>query len=79
MRLAGFHLMTKTPSAPQWIWSTFEQVDPGKTASRPEETVCPAGARKVVTAYFNTIGRALRSFWVMGLTSKISSRVRSRS
>lgn len=27
MGLAGFHVMTKTPSAPQWIWSTFEQVD----------------------------------------------------
>jgi cytochrome c len=25
--LAGFHIMTKTASAPQWIWSTFEQVD----------------------------------------------------
>lgn len=27
MGLAGFHLMTKTRSAPQWIWSTYEQVD----------------------------------------------------
>ena len=27
MGLVGFHVMTKTPSAPQWIWSTFEQVD----------------------------------------------------
>jgi cytochrome c len=27
MGLAGFHIMTKTPSAPSWIWSTFEQVD----------------------------------------------------
>lgn len=25
--LVGFHLMTKTPSAPQWLWSTFEQAD----------------------------------------------------
>ncbi|MCV6636325.1 c-type cytochrome [Candidatus Albibeggiatoa sp. nov. NOAA] len=24
--LVGFHIMQKTPSAPQWIWSTFEQV-----------------------------------------------------
>ncbi|WP_353573186.1 hypothetical protein [Candidatus Albibeggiatoa sp. nov. BB20] len=24
--LVGFHVMHKTPSAPQWIWSTFEQV-----------------------------------------------------
>lgn len=27
MGLAGWHLMTRTASAPQWIWSTFEQVD----------------------------------------------------
>lgn len=27
MGLVGFHIMTKTPSSPQWIWSTFEQVD----------------------------------------------------
>ena len=27
MGLVGFHLMSKTPSAPQWVWSTFEQVD----------------------------------------------------
>ncbi|MCB1056813.1 MAG: c-type cytochrome, partial [Acidobacteria bacterium] len=27
MGLAGFHLATKTASAPQFIWSTFEQVD----------------------------------------------------
>lgn len=25
--LVGFHVMHKTPSAPQWIWSTYEQVD----------------------------------------------------
>ncbi|MFN7960167.1 MAG: c-type cytochrome [Thermoanaerobaculia bacterium] len=27
MGLAGFHVMAKTPSAPQWLWSTFEQID----------------------------------------------------
>lgn len=27
MGLTGFHIVQKTPSAPQWIWSTFEQVD----------------------------------------------------
>lgn len=27
MGLVGFHLMTKTASAPQWIWSTYEQID----------------------------------------------------
>jgi len=25
--LIGFHIMVKTPSRPQWIWATFEQVD----------------------------------------------------
>jgi cytochrome c len=25
--LVGFHIMHKTPSASQWIWSTYEQVD----------------------------------------------------
>ncbi|HEX8180674.1 MAG TPA: hypothetical protein VF525_14090 [Pyrinomonadaceae bacterium] len=25
--LVGFHIMHKTTAAPQWIWSTFEQVD----------------------------------------------------
>ena len=25
--LVGLHLMAKTPSAPQWLWSTYEQVD----------------------------------------------------
>lgn len=27
MGLVGMHIVTKTPSAPQWIWSTYEQVD----------------------------------------------------
>jgi len=27
MGLVGLHVTSKTPSAPQWIWSTFEQVD----------------------------------------------------
>lgn len=27
MGLVGFHIMHKTASAPQWIWSTYEQVD----------------------------------------------------
>jgi hypothetical protein len=25
--LVGFHIVTKTPDRPQWIWSTFEQID----------------------------------------------------
>lgn len=27
MGLVGLHIVQKTPSRPQWIWSTFEQVD----------------------------------------------------
>lgn len=27
MGLIGLHIVQKTPSAPQWIWSTFEQID----------------------------------------------------
>src|ERR1700738_1493664 len=25
--LVGLHIVQKTPTRPQWIWSTFEQVD----------------------------------------------------
>ena len=25
--LVGLHIVQRTPSRPQWIWSTFEQVD----------------------------------------------------
>ena len=27
MGLVGLHIVSKTPARPQWIWSTFEQVD----------------------------------------------------
>jgi hypothetical protein len=27
MGLIGLHIVTKTPTRPQWIWSTFEQID----------------------------------------------------
>ncbi len=27
MGLLGLHIVTKTPTRPQWIWSTFEQID----------------------------------------------------
>jgi len=38
--LVGLHIVTKTPSRPQWIWSTFEQVDnvpldPGNNTPQP--------------------------------------------
>ncbi len=49
MGLVGFHITQKTPSSPQWIWSTFEQVnnvpDPGTTAPyslyNPSCPTCP--------------------------------------
>lgn len=39
--LIGLHIVAKTPSRPQWIWSSFEHVDnvPGKT----DEPATPAG------------------------------------
>jgi hypothetical protein len=35
--LVGLHIVQKTPSRPQWIWSTFEQIDnvPGGASSGP--------------------------------------------
>jgi len=35
--LVGLHIVSKTPSRPQWIWSTFEQIDnvPGGASSGP--------------------------------------------
>lgn len=37
MGLAGLHIVAKTPSRPQWIWSTFEQIDnvPVTTGATP--------------------------------------------
>lgn len=37
MGLVGFHITQKTPGSPQWIWSTFEQIDnvPGDGAHAP--------------------------------------------
>lgn len=49
MGLVGFHITQKTPSAPQWVWSTFEQVNnvPGPSAigafsfNNPSCPTCP--------------------------------------
>lgn len=45
MGLAGFHLMSKTPSAPQWFWSTFEQIDnvPAGSCTLPANSASAAG------------------------------------
>src|SRR5579871_673996 len=43
--LVGLHIMQKTPGAPQWIWSTFEQVDnvsgPHPSFTNPSCRDCP--------------------------------------
>ncbi len=43
--LVGFHLMSKTKSAPQWIWSTYEQKDnvgvPHATYANPKGSATP--------------------------------------
>jgi hypothetical protein len=44
MALVGLHLVQKTPTRPQWIWSTFEHVD---------NVVVPADAPEGTKASFN--------------------------
>jgi hypothetical protein len=39
MGLVGFHISQKTKTAPQWIWSTFEQVDNLQVNALEEVTV----------------------------------------
>jgi hypothetical protein len=47
MGLAGLHIVQKTPSRPQWIWSTFEQVDlvPPARAGAPGRFALHNGAQ----------------------------------
>ncbi|HEY4640409.1 MAG TPA: hypothetical protein VII75_03625 [Thermoanaerobaculia bacterium] len=45
MGLVGFHIAHKTASAPQWIWSTFEQVDNYK-GPHPSFTDAACDAKK---------------------------------
>lgn len=40
MGLSGFHVMSKTPSAPQWLWSTFEHM-----GNVPDSCTAPAAGR----------------------------------
>src|SRR3954469_21423858 len=55
MALVGLHITQRTPSAPQWIWTTFEHVDnvpgPGARApfafNNPQCTNCPANQQTV--------------------------------
>lgn len=56
MGLVGFHITQKTPNAPQWIWSTFEQVNnvPGPGAGahpafyNPQCPNCPVNRQTAV-------------------------------
>jgi hypothetical protein len=41
--LVGFHIVTKTKSRPQWIWSTFEHVDNVPPKPKTTEPKPPAG------------------------------------
>jgi len=59
--LVGFHIVTKTPDRPQWIWSTFEQVDnvPGRTSEPkpPGGVPCPSTTRKNRRPWIRQDGR----------------------
>jgi cytochrome c len=48
MGLVGLHITQKTPSAPQWIWSTFEHIAnvPGASASGPFSFHNPASTAR---------------------------------
>ena len=50
MGLAGLHIVQKTPSRPQWIWSTFEQVDlvPPARAGAPGRFALHDGASRAM-------------------------------
>ena len=46
--LVGFHLVHKVNSAPQWVWSTFEQVD-----NVPDEAAVAHGAHGMLRSHYN--------------------------
>ncbi len=66
MGLVGFHITQKTPFAPQWVWSTFEQVNnvPGPGArgalsfNNPSCSSCPKN-RQTQPGTANQIVRAV--------------------
>ena len=43
MGLVGLHIVQKTPSAPQWIWSTFEHID-NLNGARPSFLISSNGS-----------------------------------
>jgi hypothetical protein len=76
--LVGLHIITKTPNAPQWIWSTFEQVDnvTGPTpagavawsynnpaSTAPANIETPPGTPTQVERYRKNLPDAINSRW----------------
>jgi cytochrome c len=59
MGLVGMHIVTKTKSAPQWIWSTYEQVDNVAVNYANEQTTNPKTgktqtiSKQVPPSYYN--------------------------
>ncbi len=59
MGLVGMHIVTKTKSAPQWIWSTYEQVDNVAVNYANEQTAVPKTgktltlSKQVPPSYYN--------------------------
>ncbi len=80
--LVGLHIITKTPNAPEWIWSTFEQVDnvPGASpaagvawsynepgSATPPNTETSPGAPTQVERYNKTLPDAANARWQAAL------------
>jgi hypothetical protein len=80
--LAGLHIITKTPNAPQWIWSTFEQVDnvPGDSpigaapwsynnpaSATPPNTETKPGTPTQVERYKKDLPEAINTRWQQAL------------
>jgi hypothetical protein len=49
--LVGLHIVQKTPSRPQWIWSTFEQIDNVPGATAPKQLDCPLDLPPSATSF----------------------------
>ena len=45
--LIGLHIVQKTPTRPQWIWSSFEQVDTAPSSPAPSAISCSTTAARV--------------------------------
>lgn len=83
MGLVGLHIIIKTPNAPEWIWSTFEQIDnvPGGTpagdavawsynkpgSSTPPNTETRPGTPTQVERYKKELPDAVNARWQKAL------------